>query len=299
MKQKLLSAIFIASTVFAYAQTVTSGVTGKVWSEKNLGATNVAATIDDATAMGDLYQWGRDTDGHEDRSSTATLAATGVTAGTEGSDFIYTGWATNNWLDAASADDTRWSNLGGADNPCTSEGAGFRVPTSAEWVAEFLVTTFTDADAFASFLALPHTGFRSTGDGNIYDVATTSYYWTSTSPAVHKYFSDTGNNDWADWGSHGKAVRCIYDASLSTRDVEILDFNMYPNPVKSGATINFNISNAVKNVKVFVYDVTGKEIHKQDNETRTINLPNASKGLYLVKFVLDSEVTVVKELIIK
>ena len=269
MKTKLLSAIFIASGIFSYAQTVTSGVTGKIWSDKNLGATQVATTIDDVDAMGDLYQWGRDTDGHQLRISTATSAPTGVTAGTEGSNFIYTGYSQNNWLDAASADDTRWSDLGGSDNPCASEGAGFRVPTSAEWVAEFLTTTFNDADAFASFLALPHTGWRSTGDGNIYDVATTSYYWTST-PGIQKYFYDMGNNDWGSWRSHGMAIRCIYDASLSTSKAEVLDFKMYPNPLASGSEINFKVSNTVKNVKVFVYDVTGKEIHKQDSEARTI-----------------------------
>ncbi|WP_445736113.1 T9SS type A sorting domain-containing protein [Mariniflexile sp.] len=299
MKTTLLSAIFIASGVFSYAQTVTSPVTSRIWSDKNLGATQVATSIDDVDAMGGLYQWGRNTDGHQLRTSTAISAPAGVTAGTEGSNFIYTGYTQNNWLDAASADDTRWSNTGGAHNPCTSQGAGFRVPTTAEWVAEFLVTTFTDVDAFASFLKLPHTGFRSTGDGAIYDVATTSYYWTSSAPAIHKYFYDMGNNDWADWRSHGKAVRCIYDASLSTSKKEVLGFNMYPNPTTGGAEINFSLSQSVKNVKVFVYDVTGKEIFKQDNNTRTINLTGASKGLYLVKFVLDNEATVVKELIIK
>ena len=79
----------------------------------------------------------------------------------------------------------------------------------------------------------------------------------------------------------------------------LLDFKMYPNPVNNGTEINFKVSNPVKNVKVFVYDVTGKEIHKQDSEARTINLSGASRGLYLVKFVLDNEATIVKELIIK
>ena len=201
----------------------------------------------------------------------------------------------------STSDNTRWSDtgVGGAENPCTSLGSGFRVPTSAEWVAEFLTTTFTDADAFASFLKLPHTGYRSTGDGNIYDVATTSYYWTST-PAIQKYFHTDGNNDWGSWKSHGMAVRCIYDAALSTSNVELLEgFKMYPNPVNVGTEISFETSNTVENVKIFVYDVTGKEIHKQESEERTIKLVNVSKGLYLIKFVLDNKVTVVKELVIK
>ncbi|MEO9570234.1 MAG: T9SS type A sorting domain-containing protein [Polaribacter sp.] len=297
MKKKLLSAICIVSSIFSYAQTtVTSPVTGKIWMDRNLGATQVATSIDDVDAMGGLYQWGRTTDGHQDRSSIAVLDADGITAGTEGANFIYTGWATNSWLDVV--DNSRWSDIGGAQNPCTSEGAGFRVPTTAEWIAEFLVTSFTDVDAFGSFLALPHTGYRSTGDGNIYDVASTSYYWTST-PAIQKYFYNEGNNDWGSWASHGMAVRCIYDATLNVSKVEVLDFKMYPNPVENGTEINFKVSNAVKNVKVIVYDITGKEIHQQNNELRTIQLSGVSKGLYLIKFVLDNEATIVKELVIK
>ena len=96
------------------------------------------------------------------------------------------------------------------------------------------------------------------------------------------------------------AVRCIYDAALSTSNVELLEgFKMYPNPVNVGTEISFETSNTVENVKIFVYDVTGKEIHKQESEERTIKLVNVSKGLYLIKFVLDNKVTVVKELVIK
>ena len=300
MKTKLLSLTLIIVCISVYAQTtVTSSVTGRVWADRNLGATQVATSIDDTDAMGSLYQWGRNADGHQDRASASVSNSIGVTAGTEGSDFIFTGFAINDWL--STSDDTRWSNtgVGGAENPCTTLGSGFRVPTSAEWVAEFLTTTFTDADAFASFLKLPHTGYRSTGDGNIYDVATTSYYWTSN-PAIQKYFHTDGNNDWGSWKSHGMAVRCIYDATLSTSNVKLLEgFKMYPNPVNVGTEISFEISNTVKNVKVFVYDVTGKEIYKQESEERTIKLVNVSKGLYLIKFVLDNKETVNKELVIK
>ncbi|WP_446008965.1 hypothetical protein [Candidatus Electrothrix sp.] len=48
--------------------TVTSA-TGKVWMDRNLGASQVATLFDDTAAYGDLYQWGRPTDGHEQRDS--------------------------------------------------------------------------------------------------------------------------------------------------------------------------------------------------------------------------------------
>jgi hypothetical protein len=53
-------------------QLVTS-ITGRVWLDRNLGASQVATAFDDSDAYGDLYQWGRLTDGHEKRTSSVTL----------------------------------------------------------------------------------------------------------------------------------------------------------------------------------------------------------------------------------
>jgi hypothetical protein len=45
-----------------------------VWLDRNLGATQVATSLNDSDAYGDLYQWGRAKDGHE-KSSTTTIAS--------------------------------------------------------------------------------------------------------------------------------------------------------------------------------------------------------------------------------
>ncbi|MEY4885721.1 MAG: hypothetical protein RL151_1030, partial [Bacteroidota bacterium] len=64
-----------ASTVtFTYrGATVTYGTVvganGKCWLDRNLGASRVATTVTDATAYGDLFQWGRLDDGGQDRNS--------------------------------------------------------------------------------------------------------------------------------------------------------------------------------------------------------------------------------------
>ncbi len=60
--------------------------TGKVWMDKNLGATQVATSSTDAASYGSLYQWGRNTDGHESRTSATTAGP--VAAGAEGANFI-------------------------------------------------------------------------------------------------------------------------------------------------------------------------------------------------------------------
>ncbi len=46
--------------------------TGRCWMAFNLGATQVATSIDDEAAYGDLYQWGRPADGHQRRDDPTT-----------------------------------------------------------------------------------------------------------------------------------------------------------------------------------------------------------------------------------
>ena len=50
---------------------------GRIWMDRNLGASQVATVFDDALAYGDLFQWGRNIDGHQIRTSgtTATLSS--------------------------------------------------------------------------------------------------------------------------------------------------------------------------------------------------------------------------------
>jgi len=59
---------------------VYNSITSRIWLDKNLGATQVATSSTDASSYGDLYQWGRGTDGHQIRTSgtTTTLSTTDV-----------------------------------------------------------------------------------------------------------------------------------------------------------------------------------------------------------------------------
>lgn len=59
---------------------ITSPDTGRIWLDRNLGATRVATSSTDSVAYGHLYQWGRNDDGHESRTSnTTTTRATTIT----------------------------------------------------------------------------------------------------------------------------------------------------------------------------------------------------------------------------
>jgi len=154
--------------------TVTTS-TGRIWMDRNLGATRVPTSASDAQGYGDLYQWGREKDGHQLRTSTTTNnQSTSDIAGnalfiTNPSNTIYSDWITPK-------NDNLWQGVNGINNPCP---AGFRIPTQAEWEAEIQTWSSRNAtSAFASILKLPPAGKRQY-NGVISTDNTSAYYWTS------------------------------------------------------------------------------------------------------------------------
>ncbi len=195
-------------------ETVTNPTTGETWMDRNLGASQVATASDDALAYGDLYQWGRATEGHEDRSSvtTSTNATTAVPNGGNTWDglFITENSSPGDWL--TPQDNTLWQGAGGTNNPCP---IGFRIPTDAEWEAERQSwATNNAAGAFGSVLKLTVGGVRSLGSGDLNNVGSRGFYWSSSvngTYALQLYFtsSDVGIYDANRAG--GFSVRCIKD----------------------------------------------------------------------------------------
>lgn len=47
-------------------------ITNRIWMDRNIGAARVAESTSDELAYGDLYQWGRFSDGHQCRNSSTT-----------------------------------------------------------------------------------------------------------------------------------------------------------------------------------------------------------------------------------
>jgi uncharacterized protein (TIGR02145 family) len=197
--------------------TVTTA-TGKIWLDRNLGATQVATSSTDAAAYGDYYQWGRPADGHQTKyltnnNSTGFTNTKSATAVPSTDLWIVPTDGSNDWL--STPDNTLWTGANPATNPCPT---GFRIPTESEWSAERATWSSTNAaGGFASPLKLTRPGMLTGfGSGGATYSAKNSFgqYLTQTAytNGGARYFGIEAGNAWFDqnyYKSHGMSVRCI------------------------------------------------------------------------------------------
>ena len=209
--QAMITAVNLATPT-----TITS-TTGKIWMDRNLGATQVATSVTDHLAYGDLYQWGRKADGHEKitwtsgTTGTPVNGTTTVNANTPANNlFILQSSSPYDWR--VTQDNNLWNGLGAVNNPCP---AGFRVPTSAELTAEVTAYSITNfATAFASPLKFTVPGGRNYSTGALFFVGSNGYYWSSSlsgTNAANRSFYSGSTSVVNFYRAYGFAVRCLKD----------------------------------------------------------------------------------------
>lgn len=205
--------------------TVTSS-TGKIWMDRNLGASRAATSKTDFNAYGCLYQWGRGNDGHASitwsrgeegpfgelagvavNGTTTTLA----TSNSPGNALFITDQVSipYDWRNPHNSD--LWQGVNGVNNPCPS---GYRVPTKAEFQAEISAYTIGGSNsAFNSIHKFPVAGDRAFDSGSVRDQGIDSFFWTSTPDdddsfnvyiAAGEVYSNVSNGR-----AGGYSVRCI------------------------------------------------------------------------------------------
>jgi uncharacterized protein (TIGR02145 family) len=189
-----------AGTVAPVTKTVTYGtVTGipgettKCWITRNLGATQQANTVNDATEppAGWYWQYNRE-QGYKHDGTTLTPA----------------------WTITSIDEDTGWDP---ANDPCALLlGATWRIPTLAEWTNVDAAGTWTNwTGPFTSGLQMHAAGYLSRTTGAVTNRGANAYYWSSTQHSTPRgwdqFFSSASSFQSNDNKATGFPVRCIRD----------------------------------------------------------------------------------------
>jgi uncharacterized protein (TIGR02145 family) len=187
---------------------VTNPITGKTWMDRNLGASQAATSSSDAASYGDLYQWGRGTDGHERRVS-AVISTSSASDNPGHGAFITT---FSDWRSGQNAG--LWQGVNGTNNPCPG---GYRLPTDTELSAELASWGSGNnnaAGAFTSLLKLPMAGYRYASNGSLFAMGVNCGYWSSTVSGTQSHyltFNSTTGLVKPGGPAAGFSVRCIKD----------------------------------------------------------------------------------------
>lgn len=191
--------------------TVKSPYTGKLWLDRNLGASRVCTAFDDVACYGNYYQWGRNHDGHQDPKSLSTrIEAKNINKA--GKKFIK---RSEEWLAVDRNGKKRALNWSASDGSSICP-TGYRVPTNAELVAE--TTAASSAvknrmDAFKNFLKLPSAGYRYAYSGEQDNQVSYGFVWTTTvigsNEAKNLQFDAYGAGSKESYRAFGFSVRCV------------------------------------------------------------------------------------------
>jgi uncharacterized protein (TIGR02145 family) len=188
---------------------VTNPTTGKIWMDRNLGAAQVATSSTDAVSYGDLYQWGRRSDGHQCRTSATTTTLSSVDQPAHGNFILTVGATYGDWRNPQN--NNLWQGVNGTNNPCP---IGYRIPSESEWNSERLSWSNQNVSgAMNTVQKLPLNGIRRE-TGILDGVSTVGSYWTSTLSGVDGrllYYDNAIATLTMAIRGYGMTIRCIKD----------------------------------------------------------------------------------------
>jgi len=192
---------------------------GRTWLDRDLGSAKVCSTSTDSSCYGYLYQWGRGTDGHQERNATADDLNPDV--------FPYN----SPIYEISTTGQFDWLSIAGGDESTS----GFIVQRQDSWMnpdisicpTNFYVPTYTEIDdlataenitnadtAFTSALRLPLSGSRSNASDSLSLVGKKGYIWTTDTDFARNTakaftYTNIGTLQSEAYRASGYSVRCI------------------------------------------------------------------------------------------
>jgi len=204
--------------------TVRSPYTGRIWLDRNIGASRVCESFTDRECYGDYFVFGRGPDGHQLLSSpTTTQKQTSITPDNDA--FVLVDYNSGyDWVEAG-VDETLDARLE-AVQKLDGSGicpAGFLLPSYEEFYAEtrnnIAWDSFPSDHIDGNFLRLPFTGYRNAQDaeGRLDEEGVRGAYWTrstfgdgSDKIVQHILFNtDSFLSYGTRYFSNAEAIRCI------------------------------------------------------------------------------------------
>ena len=185
---------------------VLNPITGRVWLDRNLGATRVANSWVDTDSYGWYYQWGRRTDGHQIPTS-GTQVSLATDYANAGSNFIITGSTyPRDWLNVRN--NNLWNTLNNEDFP-----SGYRLPTQQELIDEKNTwPSSASSRSWESVLKIPYAGFRDNTDGLLKNLGSSVNLWSKTTSGDYAITLFNSSNTLAvdtNFRGSGASVRLI------------------------------------------------------------------------------------------
>ena len=200
------------------AYTTVRAKDGKIWLQQNLGSPQVAFSVGDDASYGDYFQWGRWDDGHQSPNSpvitggASLLNPSHIPSGNP--NFIAGSTEATSWWGTGGLSTDTWSGSSATStngkDPCVALGAGWRMPTTADWLN---LKNYEDLEgalaAYMSNLKLPAAGSRYFQNGE-------SYYWSATATNTYANVLFISDNTYsatlqASYRGQGNSCRCVKD----------------------------------------------------------------------------------------
>ena len=193
-----------------------TSITGRIWMDRNLGASRAATSATDFEAYGGLYQWGRGNDGHASMNWNSAFDGTPINGATTTLAVVdnpgHSLFIKNNGDWRSNNNNTRWQGINGINNPCPS---GYRIPTIAEINAEFAAYNITNtASAFNCPLKFVIAGGRFYNDAVLDQTGSYGFYWSSSfgtgglTSSIKNF--DASSVSWYEkYRAYGGCIRCI------------------------------------------------------------------------------------------